>query len=299
MEYSRYFYASFYKKREVNMIMDEVTGLTRNDRGDFVRGPARENRENLIFRPRRGRTGGQKKFVLVTEWDPRNPDIAAIIRSNKTTLYRDPLNRRLFPHGSVIAGFRRRRNLGSLVAPTRPRRQPRPPRGDGGCRPCPSNRDQIHAWLVTTNRVKSPWDGRIHKIYKVLTCITPNLIYYLVCTDCPGRPGVTPHYTGSSVCVKRRISAHKSDMSRGVGKDCGFCEHWATFHRGQLQDFSKLRIYFLDCCEDPGRREDDYPNLKRLEERWMVTLGSLASLDPVAGMNKRDDAKAGARNWGT
>ena len=44
---------------------------------------------------------------------------------------------------------------------------------------------------------------------------------------------------------------------------------------------------------------DDYPNLKRLEERWMVTLGSLASLDPVAGMNKRDDAKAGARNWGT
>ena len=68
---------------------------------------------------------------------------------------------------------------------------------------------------------------------------------------------------------------------------------------GQLQDFSKLRIYFLDSCEDPGRREDDYPNLKRLEERWMVTLGSLATLDPVAGMNKRDDAKAGARNWGT
>ncbi len=87
------------------------------------------------------------------------------------------------------------------------------------------------------NKNKSPWDGRIHKIYKVLTCITPNLVYYLVCTDCPGRPGVTPHYTGSSVCVKRRISAHKSDMSRGVGKDCGFCEHWATFHRGQLKTF--------------------------------------------------------------
>ena len=55
----------------------------------------------------------------IIKWDPRNPDIAAIIRSNKTTLYRDPLNRRLFPDGSVIAGFRRRRNLGSLLAPTR------------------------------------------------------------------------------------------------------------------------------------------------------------------------------------
>ena len=141
----------------------------------------REKREDFIFRPHRGWTGGQKKFVLVTEWYPRNPDIAAIIRSNKSTLYRDTLNRRLFPNGSVIAGFRRRRNLGSLVAPTRPRRQPRTPRGDGGSRPCQSNRDQIHAWLVTTDKVRSPWDGRYHRIYKVLTCTTLNLIYYLIC----------------------------------------------------------------------------------------------------------------------
>ena len=73
------------------------------------------------------------------------------------------------------------RNLGSLVAPTRPRRQPRTPRGDGGGRPCQSNRDQIHAWLVTTDKVRSPWDGRYHRIYKVLTCTTLNLIYYLIC----------------------------------------------------------------------------------------------------------------------
>ena len=59
-----------------------------------------------------------------------------------------------------------------------------------------------------------------------------------------------------------------------------------------------ISIYFLDSCEDPGRKEDDFPHLKKLEERWMVTMGSLASLDPAAGMNKRDDAKAGARNWG-
>ena len=62
--------------------MDEVTGLTNNNCGEFVRGPARENRENFIFRPRRGRTGGQKKFVLVTEWDPRNPDIIKSFNSD-------------------------------------------------------------------------------------------------------------------------------------------------------------------------------------------------------------------------
>ena len=185
-----------------------------------------------------------------------------------------------------------------MVAPTRPRRQPRPPRGEGGCRPCPSNRDQIHAWLVTTSTVISPWDRRPYKIHKALTCITPNLVYYLVCTNCPGRPGITPHYTGSALNVKKRIANHKSDMTRGVGKDCGFCEHWARHHRNQLQDLSMLQVYFLDSVADPGRKQDDYPHLKRLEERWMVTLGILGTMDPAQGCNKRDDAKAGARNWG-
>ena len=123
IEYSRYFYASFYKPKEINKIMDEVTGLTKDDRGEFVRGPARENREDFIFRPRRSRRSGNgaKKHVLVTDWDPRNPDIAAILKKHKNTLYCDPINRRLYPEGSVIAGFRRRRNLGELVAPTLPR----------------------------------------------------------------------------------------------------------------------------------------------------------------------------------
>ena len=88
-------------------------------------------------------------------------------------------------------------------------------------------------------------------------------------------------------------------MMRGIGKDCGFCEHWARHHKNNLTDMSNIEIYLLDFCEDPGRKEDDFPHLKRLEERWMVSLGSLGSLDPVQGCNKRDDAKAKARWSGT
>ena len=65
----------------------------------------------------------REKFVLVSDWDPRHPDISHILRGNKDTLYRDPLNRRLFPDGSVIAGFRRRRNLGEIICPTKQQRQ--------------------------------------------------------------------------------------------------------------------------------------------------------------------------------
>ena len=61
-----------------------------------------------------------------------------------------------------------------------------------------------------------------------------------------------------------------------------------------------VQIFFLDSCEDPGPADQDYPLLRKLEEKWMVTLGSLASLDPKQGWNKRDDAKAKAwRTGGT
>ena len=61
-----------------------------------------------------------------------------------------------------------------------------------------------------------------------------------------------------------------------------------------------LRVYFLlDSVVDPGRKQDDYPHLKRLEEVWMVTLGSLGTMDPAQGCNKRDDAKAGTKTLGT
>ena len=298
-EYSRYFYASFYKPSEVKQIMDECTGITEDKQGNIIQGEARKKREDLIFRPRKSKNNpGSKKFVLVSDWDPRNPDISKIIKENRTTLYRDPMNRRLFPDGSVIAGFRRRRNLGEMVCPTNPKRQPRPPPGpggEGGCGPCGANRCQIHPNLVTSNLAISPWDKRPRKIKKKLSCATPNLVYYLKCTQCPG-PGV-PHYTGSTVNFKQRWSKHKCDMSRLVGKDFNFCEHWSRYHRNHPQDFSGVEIYFLDQVDDPGPREEGYPQLRKLEDRWMVDMGSLGTLDPVQGCNKKDDAAAKA--WGT
>ena len=296
-EYSRYFYASFYKPKEVKEIMDNVTGIKMDENGNIVRGEAREKREEIIFRPRKNRNNpGAKKFVLVSNWDPRNPDISDIIRKNKNTLFRDPINRRLFPDGSVIAGFRKRRNLGEMICPTNPKRQPRPPNGGlPGCGPCGANRCQIHQYLVTSNTVVSPWDQRPRQIKKKLSCATPNLVYYLKCTQCPG-PGV-PHYTGSTVNFKQRWSKHKNDMCKLVGRDCNFCEHWTRYHADNPADFSGVEIYFLDQVDDPGAREDGYPHLRRIEDRWMVDMGSLGTLDPVQGCNKKDDAAAKA--WGT
>ena len=54
-----------------------------------------------------------------------------------------------------------------------------------------------------------------------------------------------------------------------------------------------------DFVQGPSRQNrDDFPLLKQLEEQWMVSLGSLGSLDPVQGCNRRDEAKAKARTNG-
>ena len=59
--------------------------------------------------------------------------------------------------------------------------------------------------------------------------------------------------------------------------------------------FMCIDVYFM-CI---SREYTGYPALRHLEEQWMVQMGSLGALDPVQGWNKRDDAKAGARSWGT
>ena len=268
--------------------MNEVTGLTRDRHGNFVRGPARENRENFINRPRRNRRNkGAKKHVLVSTWEPRNPDIGKILKKNINTLYRDPINRRLYPKGSVIAGFRKRRNLGEMIAPTKPRRVPRPPPGgDPGCGPCDASRCQVHKNLITTDTVVSPWDNRTRKIRKPLNCKVKNIVYYLKC----GSHGA--HYCGSSVDFRARWRNHISDMRKGKGDDCNFCEHWSRCHKEALTDLSPIQIFFVDSCEDPGSKADGYPLLRKLEDRWMVQMGSLGTFDPINGCNRKDDAKA-------
>ena len=59
--------------------------------------------------------------------------------------------------------------------------------------------------------------------------------------------------------------------------------------KNDFTDMSSIKIYLL--YEDSGRIGDVYPNLKKLEERWMISLGSLGNLDSVQGGNKRDDAR--------
>ena len=61
----------------------------------------------------------RKLFPFVTTFNPNLPDIGRIIRKDLAILEPNPKLKELFPPNSIIASFRRSKNLKELLAPSR------------------------------------------------------------------------------------------------------------------------------------------------------------------------------------
>jgi hypothetical protein len=79
--------------------------------------------------------------------------------------------------------------------------------------------------------------------------------------------------------VKRRWSKHKMDIRHWQGhwNACGLPKHFAWHHTGGMEDaIINLKVTLVDHwvwdLEERG--------LKRLEDRWMVNMGTLCSRVP-------------------
>ena len=105
-EYTRYLVASNYNRKEVEEIMGECKQL---DREELIRRPRKEKRNN-----------GPKKYIFCSKWDPRGPNIHTAIKKFQNILYMDKENEIAFPPGSLISGFRRQKNVGEIIAPSKP-----------------------------------------------------------------------------------------------------------------------------------------------------------------------------------
>ena len=81
-------------------------------------------------------------------------------------LYLNKENEKAFPKGSIIAGFKRQRNIGEIIAPTLPLRAARE-QEERGCFPCEAPRSCIlheAGSLQQTSQVISSYNGQTHKI---------------------------------------------------------------------------------------------------------------------------------------
>ena len=204
-------------------------------------------------------------------------------------LYMDGENKKAFPPGSIISGFRRQKNIGEIIAPSKPvRTAQQAPAGGRGCFPCNAPRSCILHEAGTLQRVssiQSSYDGVVHRISKHLECTTPNLVYHIRCVCVSGAS-----YVGSTVDMKRRWTKHKYDIRNDNWTSCGLARHFGQYHRlDRDTHISKLEVTLVDSCQE----EKD---LKKLEDRWICNLGTLFG---GGGLNKRNEVLSHRRrNFG-
>jgi hypothetical protein len=204
-----------------------------------------KDREELIIRPRTDkRRGGPKKFVMCSKWDPRQPNVHSGMEMLEGILYENRENERCFPKGSLISGCRRQKNLGEIVAPSKPVRVARAQVQDG-CFPCNAPRAcNLHqsGALQRVNFV-CRYDGVRHFNRKTIECTTPNVTYYNLC---PCRNA--SDYVGSTKNMKPRWSKHRYDIRNSNWTACGLTRHFGQYHTGDLETaISSLRVVLLDC----------------------------------------------------
>ena len=92
-EYTNYFVASGYDRKEVRKTLEECKNV---DREEFIKRPRKNKNQN---------NGGQTKFVLCPKWDTRAPNVRDGLKLMEEALYFNKENEKVFPEGSIIAGF--------------------------------------------------------------------------------------------------------------------------------------------------------------------------------------------------
>ena len=76
-----------------------------------VRGIQREKALSTSIRSHKDRV----PFIM--KWDPRLPNLNAVIRKNLKLLYSDPENKKIFPKKSFMVSYKRSRNLKQILVP--------------------------------------------------------------------------------------------------------------------------------------------------------------------------------------
>ena len=176
------------------------------------------------------------KFPLVVDYNPRLPDISAIIKKHSHLLESNQEIKEIFPLKSVIPAYRRTKNLKDILAPSKFKRNlNREQVQNYGCFKCNRKCDLCNNFLLEAKQFTSFVTGYTYNIKQNIGCNSNGVIYLASCNKCKLQ------YVGStSNAFKVRFRNHKSDMLRSK-KSCELAIHFNSFPHA-LSDFSFIVI---------------------------------------------------------
>ena len=267
---------SFDRKMEERISQFECSGWNKDStKNEFLKAK-KLDRKKLIFEEKKSKR--KQVSAWTSKWDPRVPPKGPIIHGYKNILYSDPVCEKIFPEGSIIPSNRRLKNIGEILKPTVPNRfaesGPKEENGYFKCKKC----DLCKHAPENAKNFKSPWDKRKWKINKHLHCLTPNIIYLIICTvheNC--------WYIGSTDNMRRRWSKHKSDWKNG-NRTCRLACHGQDVPHPIDPELTFLKVLPIDSTRSKKQ-------LLQKEVWWQENVGVFKF-----GLNKRNDMATVSRN---
>lgn len=250
LEYIKYLVDRGHNADEVKKVFVDI--------GKIPRSEARKKKSNSVNRP---------KVILAASYNPRGPDVAAIVKKHLPLLKNDPVLNDLFPPGSILVASKRESNLKDLLMRADPYnvKADMADTGNNGLVKCNKTCDACKNFLVESGSVKCSATGRKFRIRKTLTCETANVIYVAHCSHC-GKQGV-----GSTTSWKPRLRNYKSHINKGV-KSCKIAGHFIDGCSNP--SLSNLKFTLVDCLNNTdGKSSDEIDELLLSKEKfWIGTL---------------------------
>ena len=226
------------------------------------------------------------RVVFPTKFNPRGPNVRAIVKKHSHLLTRTEAAAKIFPNGVMVA-CKREQNLKELLT----RADPYSIKSDitdftpRGYKRCNNKCDSCDHFVMEVDSIVSEATKKRFRIRKDFTCTSTNIIYCAICTSC-SKQGV-----GSTVGWKKRLATYKSHIKH-KRETCSIVKHFIHNCRNNVDPSSHLMFIILDGLDNvSGLSGDEIEDLLLKKEKfWIGTL-----LTMHKGMNSTHDWNRTAR----
>ena len=238
----------------------------------------------------RDQATSSRNFPLVSDYNPKLPNISKALNKYKHVLDLDPTIKNFMDKGKIFGSFRRCKTLGDLLVNSRyPKiKHNNESKGCISCGKCTLCKN----YLVATTKIESPHTagGKSYNINQTISCSDDYVIYFILDKTC--RKGYVGR-TENSLSV--RWATHKHHIKIGYDK-CKVAAHWRDdrnihpFNANKIDTALKeqLSITLIDkVFREPWDTADTlFSKLCKKEVYWQNQLCTLVS---SGGLNSRDE----------
>ena len=268
------------------------------------------DRKNLYLKSNK-KDSDEKKFPLISEFNPHLPSVTPILNKYKYVLELDDALCKIIPPKQIFASYRQPKNIKDTLIHSRFESAPSSPKpSQKGCQRCNRKKcDLCDNFLIQTKIAKSYQCTQTFPINKLISCDSKGIIYIINDIICK------KSYIGSTITDMRdRLSTYKNHIQTGH-KGCEIALHFnentskhslqqssgsrpnlrskpstvrSNFHSSDLKSHINITLIDIVDLSDCQTRIEKRSKIERIEGHWQTEL---RTMQRYGGLNKKDERK--------